>query len=45
MALAIGDAALGNWTTRAYHRNWLLAQANGLFDFFQHNSVNPKGAT
>ncbi len=43
MALAIGDAALGNWTTRAYHRNWLLAQANGLFDFFQHNSINQKG--
>ncbi|CCM76927.1 AGE family epimerase/isomerase [Rhizobium mesoamericanum] len=43
MAPANGDALLGNWTTRAYHRNWLLAQANGLFDFFQHNSVNQKG--
>ncbi|MDP9813466.1 mannose/cellobiose epimerase-like protein (N-acyl-D-glucosamine 2-epimerase family) [Rhizobium tibeticum] len=43
MAFAIGDATLGNWTTRTYHRNWLLAQANGLFDFFQHNSVNPEG--
>ncbi|MDQ0561337.1 mannose/cellobiose epimerase-like protein (N-acyl-D-glucosamine 2-epimerase family) [Rhizobium mesoamericanum] len=43
MAPATGDALLGNWTTRAYHRNWLLAQANRLFDFFQHNSVNKKG--
>ena len=31
------------WSRRAYHRGWLLAQANGLFDFFQHNSINPKG--
>ena len=23
------------WSRRAYHRGWLLAQANGLFDFFQ----------
>ncbi|MGV4795030.1 AGE family epimerase/isomerase [Rhizobium sp. F40D2] len=34
---------LGNWTSRAYHRDWLLNQANSLFDFFQRNSVNPKG--
>jgi sulfoquinovose isomerase len=33
MAPAIGDATLGNWTTRTYHRDWLIAQANGLFDF------------
>ncbi|MDQ0474082.1 AGE family epimerase/isomerase [Labrys wisconsinensis] len=31
------------WSDRPYHRSWLLAQANGLFDFFQHNSVNPRG--
>lgn len=43
MTPAIGDAALGNWTTRSYHRNWLLGQANALFDFFQHDSINPKG--
>jgi mannose/cellobiose epimerase-like protein (N-acyl-D-glucosamine 2-epimerase family) len=43
MAPAIGDATLGNWTTRSYHRNWLLGQANALFDFFQHDSINPKG--
>ncbi|ULR45305.1 AGE family epimerase/isomerase [Rhizobium sp. K102] len=43
MAPATGNVALGNWTSRAYHRAWLLDQANGLFDFFQHNSVNSKG--
>ncbi|MCA3560470.1 MAG: AGE family epimerase/isomerase [Aestuariivirga sp.] len=32
-----------NWTTRPWHRDWLKAQANALFDLFQHNSVNPKG--
>lgn len=32
-----------NWSGRPYHRHWLLAQANGLFDFFQYASVNPKG--
>jgi len=32
-----------NWSSRPYHRHWLLAQANGLFDFFQFASVNPKG--
>ncbi|MCM2471936.1 AGE family epimerase/isomerase [Rhizobium sp. CG5] len=31
------------WSNRAYHRKWLLAQANGLFDFFQGPSLNPKG--
>ncbi|GAB4064045.1 AGE family epimerase/isomerase [Ancylobacter sonchi] len=35
--------SLQKWTGRAYHRDWLLAQANGLFEFFQHNSINPKG--
>ncbi|MDR6951195.1 mannose/cellobiose epimerase-like protein (N-acyl-D-glucosamine 2-epimerase family) [Ancylobacter sp. 3268] len=35
--------SLQKWTERAYHRAWLLAQANGLFEFFQHNSINPKG--
>jgi mannose/cellobiose epimerase-like protein (N-acyl-D-glucosamine 2-epimerase family) len=43
MAPAIGGTGLGHWSARAYHRNWLLSQASGLFDFFQHNSVNPKG--
>lgn len=31
------------WARRPYHRHWLRAQADRLFDFFQHNSVNPKG--
>jgi sulfoquinovose isomerase len=31
------------WRSRAYHRQWLLEQANGLFDFFQYASVNPAG--
>lgn len=31
------------WSQHPYHRHWLLAQADRLFDFFQHNSVNPKG--
>ncbi|WP_337267031.1 AGE family epimerase/isomerase [Oryzifoliimicrobium ureilyticus] len=37
------SATLGPWTSRTYHRQWLLKQADGLFDFFQNNSVNPKG--
>ena len=32
-----------NWTTRPYHRDWLMAKANALFDLFQHNAVNPQG--
>jgi sulfoquinovose isomerase len=31
------------WRGRPYHRQWLLEQANGLFDFFQYTSINPKG--
>lgn len=31
------------WTTRTYHRKWLLDQADALLDLFQHNSVNPNG--
>jgi sulfoquinovose isomerase len=31
------------WTTRAYHRHWLMDRANALFDMFQFNAVNPKG--
>lgn len=36
-------ANIGNWSKRAYHRNWLLNQADGLFDFFQYRAVNPNG--
>ena len=32
-----------NWTTRPWHRDWLQARANALFDLFQHNAVNPNG--
>lgn len=31
------------WTTRSYHRHWLMEKANALFDLFQSNAVNPKG--
>ncbi len=31
------------WTSRPYHRQWLMEKANALFDLFQHNAVNPKG--
>src|SRR5882757_3559278 len=43
MNLETEPSTLGNWSTRAYHRRWLLDQANGLFDFFQYRAVNPKG--
>ena len=32
-----------SWRNRPYHRQWLLEQANGLFDFFQNRAFNPKG--
>ncbi|MBL8789538.1 MAG: AGE family epimerase/isomerase [Rhizobiales bacterium] len=32
-----------SWRTSPYHRQWLLQQADGLFDFFQYSSLNPKG--
>lgn len=31
------------WRDRPYHRQWLMDRANGLFDFFQYRSFNPKG--
>ena len=31
------------WTARPYHRDWLMAKANALFDLFQTNAVNPRG--
>lgn len=31
------------WRSRAYHRQWLRDQANGLFDFFQNRAFNPGG--
>jgi len=31
------------WRQQAYHRSWLLEQANRLFDFYQYAAINPKG--
>lgn len=33
----------GAWHTRPFHRQWLMRQANRLFDFFQRHSINPEG--
>lgn len=43
MNIQVEPKALGNWSTRAYHRRWLLDQASALFDFFQYRAVNPNG--
>jgi mannose/cellobiose epimerase-like protein (N-acyl-D-glucosamine 2-epimerase family) len=37
------SAASPKWTTLPYHRGWLLDQANGLFDFFERESIDPAG--
>jgi mannose/cellobiose epimerase-like protein (N-acyl-D-glucosamine 2-epimerase family) len=31
------------WKTNRFHRQWLLEQANDLFDFFQPGLINPGG--
>lgn len=31
------------WQSRPFHRQYLMAQANALFDFFDTASINPKG--
>ncbi|MEO5806075.1 AGE family epimerase/isomerase [Devosia sp.] len=33
----------GQWTARPFHRQWLMRQANNLFDFFEKSSINPRG--
>jgi sulfoquinovose isomerase len=33
----------GAWAARPLHRQWLMRQANRLFDFFQRNAINPAG--
>jgi len=33
-AAPLNPAGLGNWQSRPYHRQWLMAQANALFDYF-----------
>jgi len=32
-----------SWISLATHRDWLTGEANRLFEFFQHRSINPKG--
>lgn len=32
-----------SWRTRAFHRQWLMDQANALFGFFERGSLNPAG--
>ena len=39
----LNPAGLGNWRTRPYHRHWLMAQANNLFDYFQTRAVHAGG--
>jgi sulfoquinovose isomerase len=31
------------WSSRPFHRQYLMRQANDLFDFFEAASINPKG--
>jgi sulfoquinovose isomerase len=31
------------WTTRPFHRQWLMEKANALFDLYQNNALNPNG--
>ncbi len=38
-----GAGAGAKWTTLRYHRDWLLAQASGLFDFFEPHAIDPSG--
>jgi sulfoquinovose isomerase len=33
----------GPWQSRPFHRQYLMRQANNLFDFFEAASINPKG--
>lgn len=33
----------GPWQSRPFHRQYLMRQANDLFDFFEAASINPKG--
>ncbi|KKB10240.1 AGE family epimerase/isomerase [Devosia chinhatensis] len=40
-ALPVTNAA--PWQNRPFHRQYLMRQANNLFDFFEAASINPKG--
>ncbi len=37
------STASGSWKALPAHRNWLMARAEDLFDFFQQRTFNPKG--
>jgi len=37
------SSAPGSWRAQPAHRQWLLEQANDLFDFFQYRAFNPAG--
>src|SRR5665213_34559 len=41
--MSIESAAGPRWAGLAYHRRWLMEQANALFDFFAPNSIDPDG--
>ena len=32
-----------SWTTRPYHRSWLINKADALFNLFQSSALNPRG--
>lgn len=36
-------AAGPKWVTLPYHRRWLIEQATSLFDFFERESLDPRG--
>ncbi len=41
--MAEDDHNSRNWNTLPWHRQWLVKQAEGLFDFFQYRALNPAG--
>jgi mannose/cellobiose epimerase-like protein (N-acyl-D-glucosamine 2-epimerase family) len=41
--MSTGSAAGPRWVDLPYHRRWLMAQANALFDFFEPHSIDPDG--
>jgi sulfoquinovose isomerase len=41
--LSLSPTNASQWSARPFHRQWLMRQANNLFDFFQRSSINPKG--
>lgn len=41
--LTLPKTNAGAWQRRPFHRQYLMRQANNLFDFFEAASINPKG--